>query len=94
MRGERIITTLPKTKELRPFIQRSSSLLRWVKSPAAVESGERFKGRPGGYTRTIRLGRRDGDKAEMAIIELVDKPRKHTAPTGWEVITHPLGEIY
>ena len=31
----------------------------------------RLKGRPGGYTRIIRMGRRPGDGAETAIIELV-----------------------
>ncbi|MCS7082426.1 MAG: 50S ribosomal protein L17 [Bacteroidetes bacterium] len=30
------------------------------------------KERPGGYTRVVRLGRRQGDGAEMAVIELVD----------------------
>lgn len=32
----------------------------------------RFKERPGGYTRVIRIGRRPGDTAEMAFIEFVD----------------------
>jgi large subunit ribosomal protein L17 len=32
----------------------------------------RFKTRPGGYTRVIKIGRRPGDTAEMAFLEFVD----------------------
>jgi len=35
--------------------------------------GPRFKTRPGGYTRVLKCGFRHGDKAPMAIIELVDR---------------------
>ena len=34
---------------------------------------DRFKSRPGGYTRIIKVGRRAGDNAEMSVIELVEK---------------------
>lgn len=35
--------------------------------------GVRFKSRPGGYCRIIKCGYRAGDKAPMAVIQLVDK---------------------
>jgi large subunit ribosomal protein L17 len=37
-----------------------------------VDLGARYKDRPGGYTRIIKLGRRRGDNAPMSLIELVD----------------------
>ena len=123
-RDERIVTTLPKAKELRPFVERAITLSRRARNlngddaqalhlrrqaagffhagnttvaaltgkrgqlrpertagVAALrrlfgELGERYKDRPGGYTRILKLGHRDGDAAELAIIELVDNPRE------------------
>jgi large subunit ribosomal protein L17 len=34
--------------------------------------GPRFKERPGGYSRIVKLGTRQGDSAEMVYLELVD----------------------
>src|SRR5215210_5183545 len=128
-RNEQIVTTLPKAKELRPFIERVITLSRRAQNltgdetaaqsvhlrrqaaaffhagnrgqavsagkrgqeraprtagVAAVkrlfdELGERYKDRPGGYTRIVKLGRRVGDNAELAIIELVDNPQEREA---------------
>ncbi len=38
------------------------------------ELGPRYKERPGGYLRILKCGFRAGDKAPMAIVELVDRP--------------------
>ncbi len=38
------------------------------------ELGERYKTRPGGYTRILKFGNRVGDNAPMAYVELVDRP--------------------
>jgi large subunit ribosomal protein L17 len=93
---ERIRTTLPRAKEIRPIAERMITLgkrenlharrqaLAFIKDPAVVSKlfetlAPRFSQREGGYTRIIRLGFRDGDGAQMAIIELLGsefKPAK------------------
>ncbi|HXH27642.1 MAG TPA: 50S ribosomal protein L17, partial [Candidatus Polarisedimenticolia bacterium] len=87
-RHERIRTTVPKAKELRPVAERLITLarrddlharrqvLRMVSDKTVVKKlfdtlGPRFASRPGGYTRTLRLGVRQGDGADMAIVELI-----------------------
>lgn len=39
-----------------------------------AELGPRYKARPGGYTRILKMGFRVGDNAPMALVELVDRP--------------------
>ena len=87
-RHERLTTTLPKAKELRPFAERLITLarrddlharrrvVRQVSDKDVVKKlfavlGPRFASRPGGYTRTLKLGPRQGDGADMAIVELL-----------------------
>ena len=43
-----------------------------VVSTIVKDLAPRFKTRPGGYTRIIKIGRRPGDTAEMAFLEFVD----------------------
>lgn len=96
---ERIRTTLPRAKELRPIAERMITLgkreslharrqaLAFVKDPEVVAKlfktlAPRFAGRNGGYTRIIRLGFRQGDGAQMAILELIGSGYK--VPKGEE----------
>ena len=39
-----------------------------------ADLGPRFKARPGGYTRILKMGFRVGDNAPMAFVELLDRP--------------------
>jgi len=84
---EKIITTEGKAKKIRPFLEKTISkakknslanrrLLLRDFSPKIVnrlmkEIGPRYKNRPGGYSRIIKMGRRKDDAAPMAIIELI-----------------------
>jgi len=48
-----------------------------IKSPVAIGKlfgplSERYKTRPGGYTRIYKLGRRHSDGSEMAVVKLVE----------------------
>jgi large subunit ribosomal protein L17 len=85
---ERIRTTLPRAKALRPIAERMITLgkreslharrqaLAFIRDPSVVSKlfatiAPRFAQRPGGYTRIVKLGFRDGDGAQVAILEMV-----------------------
>ena len=44
--------------------------------------GPRFKARPGGYTRILKMGFRVGDNAPMAFVELLDRPEAQDEQAG------------
>jgi large subunit ribosomal protein L17 len=71
--AERLIT-LAKRDEDRLHARRM--VARDIHDPLVVRKlfdtlGARYAGRPGGYTRILKLGPRRGDGAEMAILELL-----------------------
>ncbi len=62
-------------------------LISKIGHPEAVEKlikevGVRFKSRPGGYTRILKLNARPGDMAPMAYIEFVDYKLPEAAKDG------------
>ena len=86
---ERIKTTLPRAKSVRPLVEKAVTLGRKnslharrlllskysnknTANKILNDLSKRFKDRPGGYTRIVKLGFRKGDQAQKALIEFVD----------------------
>ena len=125
LRHEHLTTTVPRAKELRPFVERLITIAkrgtadgvttgikalnarrlvlhdvqdREVVSKLFDTLAPRFQGRPGGYTRLLRLGYRKGDSAEIAQVELVGSEFNPAAATeeegraeGWRRRSHQAG---
>jgi large subunit ribosomal protein L17 len=95
LKHEAIKTTLPKAKELRPFVEKVITLAKKdtlanrrlaisilgnqeIAEKLFKEIGPRIASRNGGYTRILKFGFRTGDKAPMALMELVDRVAETT----------------
>jgi len=71
--AERMIT-LGKRGDLHARRQAAAFIRsQGVTSKLFDELADRYRDRPGGYTRVIKVGRRAGDAAPVSIIELVDR---------------------
>ncbi|MBM3579310.1 MAG: 50S ribosomal protein L17 [Alphaproteobacteria bacterium] len=90
IKNDIIKTTLPKAKEVKPFVEKLLTIskkdnlanrrlaISILGNNSLVEKlfkeiGPRIKNRNGGYTRIMKFGFRTGDKAPMALFELVDR---------------------
>jgi large subunit ribosomal protein L17 len=74
---EPLISKTKKTESKEQIMHQHRVVFSHLQDKVAVKElftvvGPKVAGRPGGYTRIIKLGARTGDNAEMAMIELVD----------------------
>lgn len=74
---EPLITKTKKNETKEQIMHNSRIVFSHLQDNAAVKElfsvvGPKVAGRPGGYTRIIKLGIRPGDNGEKAMIELVD----------------------
>ena len=74
---EPLITKTKKTEGKEQIMHQHRVVFSYLNDKAAVKElftviAPKVAGRPGGYTRILKLGARIGDNAERAMIELVD----------------------
>lgn len=84
---EPLITKTKKSENTQEIMHQHRVVFSYLKDKTAVKElftvvGPKIAGRPGGYTRIIKLGIRMGDNAERAMIELVDFNETYTKGTG------------
>jgi large subunit ribosomal protein L17 len=89
IKHEQIKTTLPKARELRPYVEKlitlakkgglsnrrlaMSRLMDDTQLVKLFDTLARYADRAGGYSRVVKAGFRGSDAAPMGIIELVDR---------------------
>ncbi|BFG70102.1 hypothetical protein KACHI17_09830 [Sediminibacterium sp. KACHI17] len=74
---EPLITKTKKSDNKETIMHQHRVVFSYLQDKSAVKElftvvGPKVAGRPGGYTRILKLGIRPGDNAEKAMIELVD----------------------
>jgi large subunit ribosomal protein L17 len=77
--AEKMITlgkrgTLHARRQVISFVRKESVVVK-----VFDDLGPRFGQRPGGYSRIVKLGRRMGDGAQMAVLELIGSEYKKKA---------------
>jgi len=100
------LSATEKAQRLHASRQVSAYVPRWGVTTAGekvdlvekvlINLAKRFEGRPGGYTRIVKLGPRRGDNAPMCIIEFIDatlreraEPEAPTAAAGTVTAAEP-----
>lgn len=92
-----IKTTLPKAKDLRPYVEKIMTIAKKdtlanrrlaisilgnqdIIEKLFKDIGPKIANRNGGYTRIMKFGFRTGDKAPMALVEIVDREIESAKP--------------